>query len=203
MKIVRYHEAAETELLNAVGYLELQKNGLGSGFSRKSEEPSLGWRNSPSLRRNWGGHPKASDPQVSMRPHLLRGQRRARDPSRGPRKSPPRLLGRSRNETYLKTDCSSAHSFTRTGTTSTLLDGAHTPIRQATSRFGFLRQELNHRQHLGASHELLVADRVLSGNVIRFVNGLVARTARYLLPLFQLQFMLPLAARSERERDHL
>ena len=32
MKLVRYHEAAETELLNAVGYLELQKRALGKRF---------------------------------------------------------------------------------------------------------------------------------------------------------------------------
>ena len=32
MKLVRYHEAAATELLNAVGYLELQKRALGKGF---------------------------------------------------------------------------------------------------------------------------------------------------------------------------
>lgn len=32
MKLVRYHEAAETELLDAVGYLELQKRALGKRF---------------------------------------------------------------------------------------------------------------------------------------------------------------------------
>ncbi len=32
MKLVRYHEAAATELLNAVGYLELQKSALGKRF---------------------------------------------------------------------------------------------------------------------------------------------------------------------------
>ena len=29
MRVVRYHEAAEAELLNAVGYLELRREGLG------------------------------------------------------------------------------------------------------------------------------------------------------------------------------
>jgi len=32
VKLVRYHEAAETELLNAVGYLKLQKRALGKRF---------------------------------------------------------------------------------------------------------------------------------------------------------------------------
>ena len=41
MKVVRYHEAAESELFNAVGYLELRTTGLGRRFLAEIRKAEL------------------------------------------------------------------------------------------------------------------------------------------------------------------
>jgi plasmid stabilization system protein ParE len=63
VRSIRYHEAAEAELLDEIGYLELQAKGLGRRFLaevRRTENliaqfPDSGEEIRPGIRRVWFG----------------------------------------------------------------------------------------------------------------------------------------------------
>jgi hypothetical protein len=59
---IKYHEAAEVELLNEIGYLELRAKGLG----REPHRTVLGIGRGDST-----GHPEAPTPEIPVLTHLF------------------------------------------------------------------------------------------------------------------------------------
>jgi len=71
VKPVRYHEAAEEELLNEIGYLELRAKGLGQRFFAEVRRAEAHRPVPGSGRGNSTGNPEAITPEVSLLAHLL------------------------------------------------------------------------------------------------------------------------------------